>query len=88
MKGDLANIKLKSWPYAHSLICHFDAHENDQRRLPQEAVVFIRGPKNSDINTLTEIVSSSKQNSLPLCLTVYKRKKRKMDLPLTRILPL
>ena len=27
MKGDLANIKLKSWPYAHSMIYHFDAHE-------------------------------------------------------------
>jgi len=46
---------------------------NDQHRLPQEAAVFIRGPKNSDINTLTEIVSSSKPNSLPLCLIVYKK---------------
>ena len=29
----------------------------DGYRLPQEAAAFIRGPKNSDINTLTEIVS-------------------------------
>ena len=41
---------------------------NDQHRLPQEAAVFVRGPKNSDINTLTEIVSFSKPNSLPATL--------------------
>lgn len=32
-------------------------HKLDGYRLPQEAAAFIRGPKNSDINTLTEIVS-------------------------------
>jgi hypothetical protein len=37
----------------------------DGKRLPQEAAVFIRGPKNSDINTLTEIVSFSSSNFLP-----------------------
>ena len=61
---------------------------NDQHRLPQEAAVFIRGPKNSDINTLTEIVSFSKPNSCHSVLIVYKRNKRKTDLPLTLILPL
>ena len=51
---------------------------NDQYRLPQEAAAFIRGPKNSDINTLTEIVSLSKPNSVPaLCLIVYIKKQAK-----------
>ncbi|KAF8482904.1 snRNA-activating protein of 50kDa MW C terminal-domain-containing protein, partial [Russula ochroleuca] len=60
LKGDLADIKLKSWP------------------LPQEAAVFIRGPKNSDINTLTEI-KQAKNGSTPdphsavVMVSVYNR---------------
>lgn len=60
MKGDLANVKLKSWP------------------LPQEAAVFIRGPKNSDINTLTEIKqakngSTPDPHSVVVTVSVYNR---------------
>jgi len=51
---------------------------NDQHRLPQEAAVFIRGPKNSDINTLTEI-KQAKNGSTPdphpavVTVSVYNR---------------
>lgn len=55
LKKCLADIKLKSWPYVITdvvVIC-----VGDVLRLPQEAAIFMRGPKNSDINTLAEIVS-------------------------------
>jgi len=46
--------------------------------LPQEAAVFMRGPKNSDVNTLTEIkYSSNASNSSPqsavVVVSVYNR---------------
>ncbi len=75
MKGDLVNIKLQSWPYAHSLI-DLVIRISDQHRLPQEAAVFIRGPKNSDINTLTEIVRFSKLDPLSCTLSDFLLKKQ------------
>jgi snRNA-activating protein complex subunit 3 len=51
-------------------------HISDGYRLPQEAAVFIRGPKNSDINTLTEIVSFSNPDSFPCTLSDRSSKKQ------------
>jgi snRNA-activating protein complex subunit 3 len=48
----------------------------DGHRLPQEAAVFIRGPKNSDINTLTEIVSFFNLDFLPCTLSDRLLKKQ------------
>jgi snRNA-activating protein complex subunit 3 len=49
-------------------------HKCDGHRLPQEAAVFIRGPKNTDINTLTEIVSLQ-TSSLPHCTDSCEKKR-------------
>jgi len=74
----LADIKFKKAGRTHIPGLIIMMYVSNVHRLPQEAAVFIRGsPKNSDINTLTEIVSFLDPNFLPpLCLIATKKKTR------------
>lgn len=64
--GHARTHRSEDWPSRHqvnklavrTIACFLSKlHIRDGHRLSQEAAAFIRGPKNSDVNTLTEIVS-------------------------------